>query len=446
MTTTPDQVGFRTAGKISRGRTHRTTVPSSGNPLPGRDQAPQSRGQRLTLIVVLGGLIALGPLTIDMYLPALPTITADLMTTSSTIQLTLTGTLVGLALGQLVLGPLSDAVGRRRPLLIGTAVHVLASAAIIIAPNVAVLGALRVLQGAGAAAGAVIAIAIVRDLFTGRAAATLLSRLMLVMGVAPVIAPTLGGYLLAVTSWRGVFAFLAFYGLVIIPLTARTLKETLPPERRQRTGVVRTLRTYGRLLHDRTFVGLVLVAGFAMAGLFGYVAGSSFVFQEQFGLNQQEFGLVFGAGAVWLIAATQLNAYLLRAFAPQTLLLAAIVGGTVAGFVLVVMASTGLGGIVGIIVPMWVVLFGVGLALPNAPALALARHGDAAGTAAALLGAVQFGVGALVSPMVGILGNDAVAMGTVVAGGLFLALVVLVVVVRPWLLDGVEPSEVAVVH
>jgi MFS transporter, DHA1 family, multidrug resistance protein len=411
-----------------------TTTPTTG------------RGQRLTLILVLGGLIALGPLTIDMYLPALPTITADLMTTSSTIQLTLTGTLIGLALGQLVIGPLSDALGRRRPLLIGTALHVLASAAIIVAPNVAVLGGLRVLQGVGAAAGAVIAMAIVRDLFTGRAAATLLSRLILVMGVAPVIAPTLGGELLRVTSWRGVFAALAVYGLIIIPLTAWTLKETLPPERRQSPGIGQILRTYAGLLRDRTFVGLVLVAGLAMAGLFGYIAGSSFVFQEEFGLNQQEFGMVFGAGAVWLIAATQLNAYLLRVFEPRVLLFAAVISGTVFGGVLLTTAVTGFGGIIGIIAPMWAVLFSVGLALPNAPALALGRHGEAAGTAAALLGAVQFGVGAIVSPVVGILGNDAVAMGTVVAAGLFLALVVLVVVVRPWQLADIDADVPAVAH
>jgi MFS transporter, DHA1 family, multidrug resistance protein len=409
-------------------------------------EAPQSLRQRLTLIVVLGGLIALGPLTIDMYLPALPAITADLLTTSAAVQLTLTGTLVGLALGQLVIGPLSDAVGRRRPLLIGTAVHVLASVLITVAPNVAVLGALRVLQGVGAAAGAVIALAIVRDLFTGRAAATLLSRLILVMGVAPVVAPTLGGELLRVTSWRGVFVALAVYGLVIIPLAAWTLRETLPPERRRASGIGETLRTYGQLLRDRTFVGLILVAGLAMAGLFGYVAGSSFVFQQQFGLDQQEFGMVFGAGAVWLIAATQLNAYLLRAFEPRVLLLAAVTGGTVAGLVLVATAATGLGGIIGVIVPMWAVLFFVGLALPNAPALALARHGEAAGTAAALLGAVQFGVGALAAPLVGVLGTGAVGMALVIAGGMLAANVMLLLVARPWQLpvEAVDPAAVAV--
>ena len=398
---------------------------------------------RLTMILVLGALVALGPLTIDMYLPALPALTADLATTSSTAQLTLTGTLVGLALGQLVIGPLSDALGRRRPLLAGAALHVAASLAITVAPNVAVLGVLRVLQGVGAAAGAVIALAIIRDLYTGRAAATMFSRLMLVMGVAPVLAPTVGGELLRITSWRGLFVALAVYGVLVLAATAWALRESLAPEHRQPAGVGATLRTYGRLLHDRTFVGLVLVAGLTMAGLFGYVAGSSFVFQQQFGLDQQQFGLAFGAGAIFLIAATQLNAYLLRTFEPGTLLLAALVGGAVAGLVLVAAAATGVGGLAGVLVPMFGVLFAVGLALPNAPALALASHGDAAGTAAALLGAVQFGVGALVSPLVGILGNDAVAMGTVVAGGLALALVVLVGVVRPWQLRE-TPVAVAV--
>jgi len=398
---------------------------------------------RLTMILVLGALVALGPLTIDMYLPALPALTADLATTSSTAQLTLTGTLVGLALGQLVIGPLSDALGRRRPLLAGAALHVAASLAITVAPNVAVLGVLRVLQGVGAAAGAVIALAIIRDLYTGRAAATMFSRLMLVMGVAPVLAPTVGGELLRITSWRGLFVALAVYGVLVLAATAWALRESLAPEHRQPARVGATLRTYGRLLHDRTFVGLVLVAGLTMAGLFGYVAGSSFVFQQQFGLDQQQFGLAFGAGAVFLIAATQLNAYLLRTFEPGTLLTAALVGGSVAGLVLVAAAATGVGGLAGVLVPMFGVLFAVGLALPNAPALALASHGDTAGTAAALLGAVQFGVGALVSPLVGILGNDAVAMGTVVAGGLVLALVVLVGVVRPWQLRE-PPLAVAV--
>jgi DHA1 family bicyclomycin/chloramphenicol resistance-like MFS transporter len=376
--------------------------------------------------------VAIGPLTIDMYLPALPTITRELETTSAAVQLTLTGTLVGLALGQLVLGPLSDALGRKRPLLAGTALHVLASLLVVIAPNLAVLGALRVLQGVGTAAGAVIAIAIVRDLYDGRAAATMLSRLFLVLGAAPVLAPTIGGEMLRFTSWRGIFAFLAVYGVLMIVVGYRSLPETLPLERRQSSGVGGTLRGYRSLFRDRAYVGLVLVAGLTMAGLFSYVSGSAFVYQGEFGLDEQQFGLLFGAGAFWLIAATQLNPLLLRRWSPAQLLVTGTVAGAAAGAALVVLAGTGTGGLPAVAGSLWAVLFACGLALPNAPALALSRHGEAAGTAAALLGAIQFGVGALVSPVVGLLGNDAVAIGTVVVTALVLAIAVLVVVVRPW--------------
>jgi MFS transporter, DHA1 family, multidrug resistance protein len=394
--------------------------------------------------LVLGGFVALGPLTIDTYLPALPTLTRELETTSAAVQLTLTGTLIGLALGQLVLGPLSDALGRRRPLLAGTALHVLASLLVLVAPSLAVLGALRVLQGVGTAAGAVIAIAIVRDLYDGRAAATMLSRLFLVLGVAPVLAPTIGGELLRITSWRGIFALLAVYGVLMIVVGARMLPETLPPERRQNSGVRGTLAGYRGLFGDRAYVGLVLVAGLTMAGLFSYVSGSSFVYQGEFGLDEQQFGLLFGAGAFWLIAATQLNPVLLRRWSPQQLLVAGTVTGAAAGAALVTLAGTGTGGLPAVVGALWVVLFGCGLALPNAPALALSRHGDAAGTAAALLGAIQFGVGALVSPVVGLLGNDAVAMGSVVVTALVLAIAVLVFVVRPWELPVPEDDGIPV--
>lgn len=397
-----------------------------------------SRSERLRLILLLGSLIALGPLTIDTYLPALPAITGDLAASPSVVQLTLTGTLIGLALGQLIIGPLSDTLGRRGPLLAGIAVHAVASALCAVAPTVGALGALRVLQGVGAAAGSVVAMAIVRDLFTGRAAATLLSRLILVMGVAPVVAPALGGEILRFGSWRWVFGALAAVSVVLLAVAARQLRETLPPQRRRPAGLVSMARTSLRLLRDRVFVGLVLVAGLGFSALFAYIAGSSFVFQEQYGLSQQAFGLLFGVGAFWLIAATQLNAYLLRRSEPRTLLLVAIAFGVFAGAVLLVAASTGLGGLFGLLVPLWLVLAAVGLAIPNAPALALSRHGEAAGTAASLLGAAQFGIGGVVSPIVGALGNDAVAMGTVVFAGLALALLVLVTVVRPWQLADLD--------
>jgi DHA1 family bicyclomycin/chloramphenicol resistance-like MFS transporter len=390
-----------------------------------------STRERLRLVLVLGFLIALGPLTIDMYLPALPAITADLHATAAAVQLTLTGTLAGLALGQLLIGPVSDAIGRRAPLLAGVAVHIVASVLCVVAPSLAILGTLRVVQGLGTAAAMVVAMAIVRDLFEGLAAAKLLSRLMLVMGAAPILAPTLGGIVLSWTSWRGVFVVLAAFGIAIITVAARALPETLPAQRRRYGGVLGTIRDYGRLFSDRAYIGLILVAGLAMAALFAYVSGSSFVFQEQYGMSEQQFGFVFGAGAVGLITATQFNVRLLRRWTPSQILAASLGFGALAALALLVSAATGFGGLAGVLVPLWLVLASAGLALPNAPALALSRHGEAAGTAAALLGAVQFGIGALAAPLVGLLGVGAVAMALVVASGLVAASAVLVLVVRP---------------
>ncbi|MEV2237257.1 multidrug effflux MFS transporter [Micromonospora sp. NPDC049891] len=400
-----------------------------------------SRRQRLRLILVLGSLIAVGPLTIDMYLPALPSIVDDLDTTSAAVQLTLTGTLIGLALGQLLIGPLSDAVGRRAPLIAGTALHIVASVSCALAPNITVLGALRVVQGLGAAAAAVIAMAVVRDLFSGSAFAQLLSRLLLVMGAAPILAPTLGSELLRWTQWRGVFAALAVFGVLLLLVAMLGLPETLPPLRRRRGGVLPTVRLYGSLLRDRAFVGLVLVAGLAMAALFAYVGGSSFVLQGQYGLDEQQFGLAFGAGAIGLIAATQGNVRLLRRWSPQRILVTALIVGSAASLVLLGLAATGIGGLAALLAALWVVLATAGLALPNAPALALTRHGEAAGTASALLGAVQFGIGALAAPLVGVFGTGAVAMALVIAGGMAAALVVLLVVVRPGQLAVPEPVD-----
>ena len=417
------------------------TTATEATTAPDRVEWSPDGRDRLRLVLVLGFLIALGPLTIDLYLPALPTIMTDLQSTAAAVQLTLTGTLAGLALGQLVVGPLSDALGRRRPLLVGVSVHIVASLLCVVAPNLAVLGGLRILQGLGAAAAAVVAMAVVRDLFVGLAAAKLFSRLMLVMGAAPILAPTLGGIVLNWSQWRGVFVVLALFGVGIVTVTALALPETLPAERRRSGGVRATVRVYGSLFTDRTFVGLILVAGLAMAAMFAYVAGSSFVFQEQYGMNEQEFGFTFGVGAIGLIAATQLNVRLLRRWSPAQILIRALVAGAVCGLVLLAVAATGAGGLPGVLLPLWLVLASAGLALPNAPALALSRHGEAAGTAAALLGAVQFGVGALAAPMVGVLGTGAVAMAIVIATGMLSAVAVLILVVRPWRLPVDGPAD-----
>jgi DHA1 family bicyclomycin/chloramphenicol resistance-like MFS transporter len=410
-----------------------TTIPTqtTNAPAPAVDDPIRPIG-RLRLVLTLGFIVALGPLTIDLYLPALPSITTDLAASETAVQFTLTGTFAGLALGQLLVGPLSDSVGRRLPLIAGAGLHVLASVLCAVAPNVEVLSVFRVLQGVGAAAGSVVALAIVRDLYVGRAAATLLSRLMLVIGVAPVFAPTVGGALLVVLPWQGLFGVLAVLGLLLMAVVALTLPETLPPSGHRPFGPAQIARTAGQLVRDRVFVGLTLVAGLAMTGVFGYVAGASFVFQEQFGVSSQTFGLLFGVGGLLLVAATQLNPVLLKRWEPEQVLTAGAVLAALAGVALLLTATLSLGGLVGILVPVWAALFAASLALPNAPALALSRHGEAAGTAAALLGAVQFGIGAVAAPLVGALGTDAVAMAVVMSAGLALSLVTLLAVVRPW--------------
>lgn len=380
------------------------------------------------MIVVLGLLVALGPLTIDMYLPSLPRIAEDYAVSSSVVQLTLTGTLAGLAIGQLVIGPLSDSLGRRRPLMAGIVLHMLASLLCLFAPSIVVLGIARGLQGVGAAAAMVVAIAIVGDLFTDNTAATVMSRLMLVLGVAPVVAPSLGAAVLLRFSWHWVFAVLVVLAGLLLLLAVLALPETLPVSHRRPLKVRGILATYGELLRDRRFVILVLVAALGMSGLFAYIAGASFVLQGRHGLDQQTFALVFGAGAVALIGATQLNVVLLRRFTPGLITVWALAASAVSGVVFVGLAAAGVGGLAAFVLPVWAILAAMGFVIPNAPAVALSRHPDAAGTAAALLGAGQFGLGAAVAPLVGFLGNDELALSMVMTAGSVIALAALLAV------------------
>jgi MFS transporter, DHA1 family, multidrug resistance protein len=386
---------------------------------------------RVRMIAVLGALVALGPLTIDMYLPALPKIADDLSVSSSVAQLTLTGTLAGLALGQLIVGPLSDSLGRRRPMMAGIVLHMVASLICLFAPNIAVLGVARGLQGVGAAAAMVVAIAVVGDLYADSVAATVMSRLMLVLGVAPVIAPSLGAAVLLAASWHYVFAALVVLAGGLLLLAVFALPETLAESHRRPLKVRSIIGTYAELLRDARFVILVLVAALGMSGLFAYIAGASFVLQGHYGLDQQAFALVFGAGAVALIGATQFNVVLLRRFSPQTISLWALVAAALAGVVFVGLSIGHIGGLAGFVVPVWAILAAMGLVIPNAPAVALSRHPDAAGTAAALLGAAQFGLGAAVAPLVGVLGNNEIALALVMTSGMVIALLALVAVGVP---------------
>jgi DHA1 family bicyclomycin/chloramphenicol resistance-like MFS transporter len=271
----------------------------------------------------------------------------------------------------------------------------------------------------------------VRDLFVGIAAARLLSRLMLVIGAAPVLAPSLGGLILQYTSWRGIFVVLAGLAVLLGTVAVFGLRETLPPHRRRSARPMATLRTYRSLLRDPTFVALVLVAGLMMSALFSYISGSPFVLQGIYGLSERAFGLVFGCNALGIVVGTQLNPLLLGRFRPSQVLTFAVLVSTGAAAALVLTTLTGFGGLLGLLVPLGVIIGTCGLALPNTPALALSRHGEAAGTAAALLGAVQFGVGAATAPLVGVLGTGtAVPMAAVILGATGTASVLLLTIVR----------------
>ncbi|BBY59714.1 Bcr/CflA family drug resistance efflux transporter [Mycolicibacterium sarraceniae] len=395
---------------------------------PSAQTAAVAPPSQVRTILVLGAMVALGPLTIDMYLPALPRIADDLGVSSSVAQLTLTGTLAGLAVGQLIVGPLSDSLGRRRPLMAGIVLHMLASVLCLFAPNIEVLSVARGLQGMGAAAAMVVAVAIVGDLFDDSEAATAMSRLMLVLGVAPIVAPSLGAAVLLKASWHWVFAVLIVLAGVLLLVAALALPETLPRAQRLPLRVRSIGSTYLTLLCDLRFVILVLVGALGMAGLFAYIAGAAFVLQGRHGLDQQTFALVFGAGAIAFVAATQFNVVLLRRFSPQRILVGALAAATVIGAVFIAVSVTHTGGVYGFLIPVWGVLAMMGFVIPNAPAVALSRHHEAAGTAAALLGAAQFSVGAVIAPVVGLMGNNEIALSVVMTGGVAIALLALLAV------------------
>jgi DHA1 family bicyclomycin/chloramphenicol resistance-like MFS transporter len=357
------------------------------------------------LIFILGALTAFGPLSIDMYLPGLPDLAATLDAPAWAAQLTLTACLAGLALGQIVAGPLSDRLGRRAPLLAGVSAYAGASLLCALAPSVYALVGLRFVQGLAGAAGIVIARAVVRDMYTGREAARFFSMLMLVNGAAPILAPVLGGQVLEVTSWRGVFVVLAAIGVLLAAAAALGLPETLDAARRHPGGVGATLRTFGRLLADRGFLGHALACGLSFGAMFAYIAGSPFVLQEIYGASPQLFSVMFAANALGIVAASQLNRVLIGRFEPRAIMVAALGVQALAGVTLLVAVAVGTG-VWPVVVLLFAVVSSLGLVMPNATALALADHPDVAGSASGLLGVMQFIVGATTAPLVGVAGTD----------------------------------------
>jgi MFS transporter, DHA1 family, multidrug resistance protein len=358
---------------------------------------------RVRDVLLLGALSSFAPLSIDMYLPALPVMARDLHTSAATAQLSLTACLIGLAAGQLLAGPLSDARGRRRPLLVGVAVYAAASALCIAAPNIWVLLALRLAQGLAGAAGIVIARAVVRDRYDGDDLARFYALLLIVSGAAPILAPILGAQLLHVTTWRGVFAVLALIGVVLLAASAAGLPESLPPQRRQTGGARAMLRDGRLLLADRSFRGYALSSGLAFGAMFAYISGSPFVLQAKFGISPQLFSLIFAINGLGIIVAGQVSRRLIGRVPPRALLTIGLTGSAAGGVALLVAAVAGLG--LPLILPgLFVVVASIGIVLPNATALALDRHAHDAGSASGVLGLAQFAIGAAAAPLVGVAG------------------------------------------
>jgi MFS transporter, DHA1 family, multidrug resistance protein len=368
------------------------------------------------LTLILGALTAFGPLSIDMYLPSFQAIARELTASPAQVQLTLAVFFVALGIGQAFYGPVSDRYGRRRPLCFGLGLYVLASAGCALARSIEALVAWRFAQALGGCAGMVIARAIVRDRFDEREAARFFSLLMLVTGLAPILGPSIGGQILVFFSWRVIFWTLATFALCCFAAVTFLLPESLPAERRAPRGMGTALHVYGRLLRDRAFMRYALSGALVISGMFAYIFGSPFVFMQIYGVRPERFGWIFGAIALGLISASQLNRVLLSRVAGARILARALVVTAIAGVILLVMAWTGWGGLPGLLGPLFVYVASLGFVLPNVIATALGPQGRNAGTASALLGTLQFGAGATVGMLLGALGNGtAVPMAGLIA-------------------------------
>jgi DHA1 family bicyclomycin/chloramphenicol resistance-like MFS transporter len=383
------------------------------------------------LVVLLGALSAFGPLSMDMYLPGLPSMARDLSAPAWAAQLTITTSMLGLAGGQLVAGPMSDALGRRRPLLAGLAAYMAASLLCAMAPTIWLLLVFRLVQGVAGAAGIVIARAIVRDLHEGVAAARYFALLMLVGGLAPILAPLIGGQLLHVTDWRGIFVVLAGIGAALLLAAWAMLGETLPVAMRHRGGLAATVRVFGGLLRDKPYMGYTLSAGLTFAAMATYISGSPFVLQDIHGVSPQVFSVVFATNAVGIMIASQTSRALVGRYGPRALLGAGVRIAVVGGVGVLVSVLAGLG-LAGLLPSLFVMVSSVGVVLPNAAALALADHPRTAGSASALLGLTQFAAGALAAPLAGVGGSHtALPMAIVMAVLPLAGLACLTVLARP---------------
>ena len=389
-----------------------------------------NKSKRLLMAMVLGSFAAIGPLSIDMYLPSLPALAEDLQSSTSVAQLSLTAFLLGIALGQLLLGPLSDQKGRRLPLILSLIVYCLSSILCASAPSIEVLVLLRFMQGLSGAGGMVISRAIVRDLYTGVELTKFFSLLMLINGAAPILAPVMGGQLLHFTSWRGVFIVLGILSIVMITAAFFCIPETLSSENRSSGGAKQTLRTFKGLFRDRVFMGYVLTQGFVNASMFSYISGSPFVIQKIFGASPQTFSFIFAMNGVGIIIASQVTGRLAGRFKESNMLRVGLGISLSGGLLLNSMLALG-AGLPGVLPALFLVVSSVGVVSTTCFSLAMQSQGKTAGSAAALLGLMPFVLGSIMAPLVGIgNGQSAWPMGIIILSCEIIAVISYLVLAR----------------
>jgi DHA1 family bicyclomycin/chloramphenicol resistance-like MFS transporter len=385
--------------------------------------------QRLVYALVLGLLASLGPLCIDLYLPALPEMAGELNTSTSTAQLSLTAGLLGLGVGQLIFGPYSDKLGRMRPLLLSLALLLVASLWCALAPNIDQLLIARLLQGLAGAGGAVISRAIARDLYSGHELTRFFALLMLVNGLAPIIAPVLGGAMLQFMDWRGIFGVLAAIAVLLFTLASLKLHESLPAERRSQGGILAMLQSLGGLLTQRQFMGLCLTQGFVMAGMFAYIGASPFVLQQIYGLSPQMFSLCFAVNGVGLIISAQIASRLSIHFGERKVLKGGLTLAAMSSLLLLLAASLH-APLALLMVPLFFSVAVIGIVGPTASSLAMQSQGDKAGSASALIGVSMFALGACSVPLTGLGGTSSVSMALTIVGCYAIAILLFSLLVR----------------
>ncbi|MCY7981714.1 MFS transporter [Bacillus inaquosorum] len=370
--------------------------------------------ERLALAFLLGMLAILGPLNIDMYLPSFPEIAGDLSASASLVQLSLTACLVGLTIGQLIVGPVSDAQGRRKPLLICIFLFALSSLFCALSPNITTLVAARFLQGFTASAGLVLSRAIVRDVFTGRELSKFFSLLMVITAVAPMVAPMTGGaiLLLPFATWHTIFHVLTIIGFLLVLLIALRLKETLPPEKRIPSSIGTSVKTMGSLLKDRSFMGYALTVGFIHGGSFAYVSGTPFVYQDIYGVSPQVFSILFGINGLAIISGSFIIGRFGGIIHEKSLLRMAVITAMIATAVLLTMTMIH-GPLATLVISIFIYMITIGMVLTSTFTLAMEKQGHRAGSASALLGMLPLLLGSIVSPLVGINETTAIPMGAI---------------------------------